>query len=61
MTNTKFRVRRLPSYEEIARQVVECWFEDVVDETLGSIPDLSPTQLRLLLHQIEVGVMRGGE
>jgi hypothetical protein len=51
----------MASHEEIARQVVECWFEDCVDETLGPIPNLSPTQLRLLLNQIEVGVMRGGE
>jgi hypothetical protein len=46
--------------EEIARQVVECWIEDCVDELLP-VPDIDTPQLKLLLHQIAVGVMRGGE
>lgn len=46
--------------EEIARQVLECWIEDCVDE-LQPVPNLSTIQTKLLLHQIEVGVMRGGE
>ncbi len=55
------RAKDSSSQAEIARQVVECWFEDCVDELLGPIPNLSPEQLKLLLHQVEVGVMRGGE
>jgi hypothetical protein len=43
--------------EEIAQQVIACWIEDCGSQP----PPLSYEQLRLLLHHVEVGVMRGGE
>jgi hypothetical protein len=59
--HTPWREIRRKKHERIARQVVECWLEDCVDVTLDSVPDLSTIQLRLLLNQVEVGIMRGGE
>ncbi|KKN92344.1 hypothetical protein LCGC14_0208350 [marine sediment metagenome] len=53
--------KRDDRHKEIARQVVECWLEDCVDETLGPIPSLSTVETKILLHHIEIGIMRGEE
>ncbi len=43
-------------HQEIAQQVVECWLEDC-----EALSVLDTKQMELLLHHIEVGLMRGEE
>jgi len=59
--HTPWKEIRRKKHARIARQVVECWLEDCVDELLTPVPSISTEQLQLLLHQIEVGILRGDE
>ena len=56
----KWRNIRRKRNVRIARETLERWLQDVVDETLGPITSLSTLETKLLLYQIEAGISRGG-
>ncbi len=59
--HTPWREIKRKRHAIIAREVVECWLRDCVNETRSHVPNLSTAQMTILLRHIECGIHRGEE